>query len=107
MLSVGEPLNPQVVTWGQEALGRPVHDTWWQTETGGIMVANFAAVDIKPGSMGLPLPGIEVEIARRDAEGQVVLGLDGEPELLFGGEEGELVLRAGWPSMFRGYLARG
>ncbi len=104
VLSVGEPLNPQVVTWGVEALGRPVHDTWWQTETGGIMIANFAAVDIRPGSMGLPLPGIEAAVARRDAEGRVVLGQDGEPDLALHGEEGELVLLAGWPSMFRGYL---
>ena len=54
--SVGEPLNPQAVMWGMEAFGLPIHDNWWQTETGGIMIANFAAMDIKPGSMGKPLP---------------------------------------------------
>ena len=52
--SVGEPLNPEVVVWGQEAWGLPVHDNWWQTETGGIMIANFAATEIRPGSMGRP-----------------------------------------------------
>ena len=55
--SVGEPLNPEAVVWGQEALGLPVHDNWWQTETGGIMIANLAGADIRPGSMGRPLPG--------------------------------------------------
>jgi acetyl-CoA synthetase len=94
--SVGEPLNPEAVVWGQEALGQPFHDNWWQTETGGIMVANFAAMDIKPGSMGQPLPGIEAAVVRR-AEDRVTV-LD-EPDT-----EGELALRPGWPSMFRGYL---
>jgi acetyl-CoA synthetase len=102
--SVGEPLNPEAVVWGERTLGLPIHDNWWQTETGGIMVANFAATDIKPGSMGRPLPGIEAAIARRDADGDVVLR-DGAPVLIDDPDEaGELVLRAGWPSMFRGYL---
>jgi len=95
--SVGEPLNPEAVWWGQEALGLPIHDNWWQTETGGIMIANTAAMDIKPGSMGRPLPGVEALIARRDADGTV--RMIGEPDV-----EGELALRRGWPSMFRGYL---
>ena len=56
--SVGEPLNPEAVWWGKEVLGLAVHDNWWQTETGGIMIANTPAFDIKPGSMGRPLPGI-------------------------------------------------
>ena len=55
--SVGEPLNPEVVVWGEKAFGLPVHDNWWQTETGGIMIANLAGCDIRPGSMGRPLPG--------------------------------------------------
>jgi len=94
--SVGEPLNPEGVTWGQEALGLAIHDNWWQTETGGIMIANFAAMDVRPGSMGRPLPGVEAGIVRRGAEG----GLEEvEP-----GVQGELALRPGWPSMFRGYL---
>ncbi len=97
LASVGEPLNPEAVLWGCEAFGLPFHDNWWQTETGGIMIANYAAVEIRPGSMGLPLPGIEAAIIRRDAAG------DGAP-LAAAGEIGELALRRGWPSMFRGYL---
>ncbi|MFZ5469093.1 MAG: acetate--CoA ligase [Myxococcota bacterium] len=94
--SVGEPLNPEAVVWGVRALGQPIHDNWWQTETGGIMISNYRAMDVKPGSMGKPLPGVEAAIVRRFEGGQVeVLGPD---------EEGELALRPGWPSMFRGYL---
>jgi acetyl-CoA synthetase len=94
--SVGEPLNPEAVEWGHEAIGHPFHDNWWQTETGGIMIANVAAVEIRPGSMGKPLPGIEAAIVERDAEGRV-------EELHEPDQQGELALRAGWPSMFRGY----
>ncbi|KUY55184.1 acetate--CoA ligase [Burkholderia sp. RF2-non_BP3] len=95
--SVGEPLNPEAVWWGKAVLGLPIHDNWWQTETGGIMIANTPAFDIKPGSMGRPLPGVDAAIVQRDAGGGVQL-VD-EP-----GIEGELALRRGWPSMFRGYL---
>ena len=102
--SVGEPLNPEVVIWGEEAFGMPIHDNWWQTETGGIMVANYRAMEVRPGSMGRPLPGIDAAVARRDEDDQPVLAADGTLELLGPGEEGELVLRPGWPSMFRGYL---
>jgi acetyl-CoA synthetase len=101
--SVGEPLNPEVVQWGVEALGHPVHDNWWQTETGGIMVANYASMDIRPGSMGRPLPGVEAAILRRDAKGDVVVR-DGAAVVEDDGVEGELALRPGWPSMFRGYI---
>jgi acetyl-CoA synthetase len=94
--SVGEPLNPEGVVWGVDAFDHPFHDNWWQTETGGIMIANFAAMDIRPGSMGRPLPGVEAAIVRRAADG--VEAVD-EP-----GVQGELALRPGWPSMFRGYL---
>ena len=97
LASVGEPLNPEAVRWGVEAFGLPFHDNWWQTETGGIMVANFAAMDIRPGSMGKPVPGIEVAIVDAQKDGSVRV-LD-EP-----GAEGELALKPGWPSMFRGYL---
>ncbi len=103
--SVGEPLNPEVVLWGEEAFGMPIHDNWWQTETGGIMIANYRSMDVRPGSMGRPLPGIEAAVARRDAEGRPILAGDGSLELVTSpDEQGELVLRPGWPSMFRGYL---
>ena len=102
--SVGEPLNPEVVLWGQEVLGLPVHDNWWQTETGGIMIANYASSDIRPGSMGRPLPGIEAAILVRDEHGKVIKSDDGTALEAPPGQEGELALRPGWPSMFRGYL---
>jgi acetyl-CoA synthetase len=101
--SVGEPLNPEGVLWGVQALGLPVHDNWWQTETGGIMVANYAAMEVRPGSMGRPLPGITAAVLARAPGGELELR-DGEPIELGPGHEGELALRAGWPSMFRGYL---
>jgi acetyl-CoA synthetase len=97
MASVGEPLNPEAVVWSQQAFGRPFHDNWWQTETGGIMIANYASMDVKPGSMGRPLPGIEAAIVRRDEAGGVTVVFDSMVE-------GELALKAGWPSMMRGYL---
>ena len=103
--SVGEPLNPEVVLWSQEAFQLPAHDNWWQTETGGIMIANYRSMELRPGSMGRPLPGIDAAIARRGADDNPVLGPDGVLELVDDpGEQGELVLRPGWPSMFRGYL---
>lgn len=102
--SVGEPLNPEAVVWGQDVLGLPVHDNWWQTETGGIMIANYPAMDIRPGSMGRPLPGIEAALVARDADGKPVIK-DGQAVLVTGPDTmGELALRPGWPSMFRGYL---
>jgi acetyl-CoA synthetase len=96
LASVGEPLNPEAVVWGQEAFGLPFHDNWWQTETGGIMIANYATLDIRPGSMGKPLPGIEAAIVRQtdDTHVEVIE----EPD-----RQGELALRPGWPSMFRAY----
>ncbi|MCB2148073.1 MAG: acetate--CoA ligase [Deltaproteobacteria bacterium] len=95
--SVGEPLNPEAVVWGVKAMGMPIHDNWWQTETGGIMIANFPAMEIRPGSMGRPLPGIESAIVRRVAKDAVKV--IEAPDV-----QGELALRPGWPSMFRGYL---
>ncbi|HEX2531280.1 MAG TPA: acetate--CoA ligase, partial [Burkholderiaceae bacterium] len=95
--SVGEPLNPEAVWWGKEALGLPIHDNWWQTETGGIMIANTPAFDIKPGSMGRPLPGIDAYIVDKDESGKV--SIVEQPDI-----EGELALKRGWPSMLRGYL---
>ena len=91
MASVGEPLNPEGVTWGEEAFGMPIHDNWWQTETGAIMIANYNSMDIKPGSMGRPIPGVEAGII--DADGNDV------PD----GEGGNLAVRPPWPSMFQAY----
>jgi acetyl-CoA synthetase len=96
LASVGEPLNAEAVVWSEAVFGRPFHDNWWQTETGGIMIANLAAMDIRPGSMGRPLPGVEAAIVRRVGEDRIEV-LD-EPDV-----QGELALRPGWPSMFRGY----
>jgi acetyl-CoA synthetase len=96
LASVGEPLNPEAVVWSTEAFGRPFHDNWWQTETGGIMIANFPTLDIKPGSMGRPVPGVEAAIVERGKDGVTVVE---KPMAM-----GELALRPGWPSMFRGYL---
>lgn len=95
--SVGEPLNPEAVVWGEEKLKLPIHDNWWQTETGGIMIANLISQPIFPGSMGRPLPGIEAAIVRKTDDG----GAEVVTEPL---KEGELALKPGWPSMFRGYL---
>ncbi len=97
LASVGEPLNPEAVIWGQKAFGMPFHDNWWQTETGGIMIANYAPMDVRPGSMGKPLPGIEAGIVRKTKEGEV-------EEITEPDAQGELALRPGWPSMFRAYL---
>lgn len=97
MASVGEPLNPEAVAWGASAFGKPFHDNWWQTETGGIMISNYRAMDVKPGSMGRPLPGIVAGIVER-LEGGAVREVD-KPMAM-----GELALRPGWPSMMRAYL---
>jgi len=97
MASVGEPLNPEVVVWGVEAFGQPFHDNWWQTETGGIMITNFLSMDVKPGSMGRPLPGIKAGIVEHIEGG-------GVREITKPMAMGELALRPGWPSMMRGYL---
>jgi acetyl-CoA synthetase len=95
--SVGEPLNPEAVWWGKEVLGLPIHDNWWQTETGGIVIANTPALPIKPGSMGKPLPGMDAAIVSKRDDGAI-------EEITAPDTEGELALKPGWPSMFRGYL---
>jgi acetyl-CoA synthetase len=97
MASVGEPLNPEAVLWGVEAFGKPFHDNWWQTETGGIMISNFPCMDVKPGSMGRPLPGIVAGIVDVAENGTV-------KEVTAPVTTGELALRRGWPSMMRAYL---
>jgi len=89
LASVGEPLNPEAVFWGLKAFGLPFHDNYWQTETGGIVIANYPSMDIKPGSMGKPLPGIEAAVV--DKKGKKV-GVE---------VEGDLVLKPGWPSMMK------
>jgi len=95
LASVGEPLNPEAVVWSEKVFGQPFHDNWWQTETGGIMIANRPGMKVKPGSMGKPLRGIEAGIVERDGD---------EVRELGHGEIGELALRPGWPSMMRAYL---
>ena len=93
--SVGEPLDAELLRWAADVIGQPVHDEWWQTETGCIAIANLAATPIKPGSMGRPVPGIRAAVVHR-AGGLVVVD---EPDV-----QGELALEAGWPSMFRAYV---
>ena len=97
LASVGEPLNAEAVVWSDRAFGRPFHDNWWQTETGGIMIANYASMDIRPGSMGKPLPGVVAAIVEQGQDGKAI-PVDKPMSV------GELALQPGWPSMFRGYL---
>lgn len=94
--SVGEPLNAAAVHWSRQTFGRPIHDTWWQSETGAIMIANPPGEEVRAGSMGRALPGVDAAVVRREGDAVVMAGP---------GEDGELALRPGWPSMFRGYLA--
>ena len=94
--SVGEPLNAEAVVWGEKMFGMPILDNWWQTETGGIMIANYRSMKVKPGSMGKPLPGVEAAIAEVTDAG---LNMIMDPN-----KQGHLVLKKGWPSMFRAYL---
>lgn len=96
ILSVGEPLHAEAVLWGRENFDIPILDSWWQTETGGIMICNYPSMDVKPGSMGKPLPGIEAAIAEIN---------NGKIEILTEpAKQGQLVLKKGFPSMFRAYL---
>jgi acetyl-CoA synthetase len=96
ILSVGEPLHAEGVIWGREKFGIPILDNWWQTETGGIMIANYGSMVVKPGSMGKPLPGVEVGIARVEG-GELIF--EDQPDV-----EGHLVLRRDFPSIFRAYI---
>lgn len=89
VLSVGEPLNPEVVRWGMKVYGQRIHDTWWMTETGGQLICNYPSMPIKPGSMGKPLPGTQAAIV--DDQGNVL------PPLRMG----NLAIRTPWPSMMR------
>jgi acetyl-CoA synthetase len=87
VLSVGEPLNPEVVWWGWKTYGRRIHDNWWMTETGHILISNYASMAIRPGSMGKPVPGVKACIV--DDEGKEL-----PPNTL-----GNLVVKPGWPGM--------
>ncbi len=89
ILSVGEPLNPEVITWGLKAFELRIHDTWWMTETGAQMICNIPALEIRPGSMGKPIPGIEASI------------VDNEGNELPPNQMGNLAIKQGWPSMMR------
>jgi acetyl-CoA synthetase len=96
LASVGEPLNAEAVLWSERVYGLPFHDTFWQTETGAIMVSNYPGMKIKPGSMGKPFPGIEA----------TVLDLKTREPIARSGIVGLLAFRPGWPSMFRNYWSR-
>lgn len=89
VLSVGEPLNPEVIRWGMSAFGLRIHDTWWMTETGGQVICNYPCMEIRPGSMGKPIPGVKAAIV--DNEGNEV-----PPYTM-----GNLAIGKGWPSMMR------
>ncbi|RAL26035.1 acetate--CoA ligase [Thermoflavimicrobium daqui] len=89
ILSVGEPLNPEVVRWGLKVYQKRIHDNWWMTETGGILIANYPQMEIKPGSMGKPFPGIQAAI------------LDDEGNELPPYQMGNLAIKTPWPSMMR------
>jgi acetyl-CoA synthetase len=91
LCSVGEPLNPEAVIWGVQAFGHVFHDTWWQTETGAMHICNYPCMDVKPGSMGKPFPGVHAAV------------LDDEWHPLPPGSEGNLALRPEAPSIFRTY----
>jgi acetyl-CoA synthetase len=104
VVSVGEPLNPEAVVWGERTLGLPIHDTWWQTETGAIMISNFPGMQIRPGSMGRPMPGVFATVLERGDEGRARVADGAVQEITEPDVVGELALRPGWPSMFRTYL---
>jgi len=93
MCSVGEPLNPEGVLWGEKAFGMPFYDTYWQTETGAIVITNFPGMEIRRGSMGKPFPGIEA----------VVLDLETHEVITEPKKVGLIALKPGWPSMMREY----
>jgi len=93
LASVGEPLNAEAVIWSEKAFGKPFHDTFWQTETGCIVITNFPGMKIKPGSMGKPFPGIEATVVHPKT---------GDP-VERKGVVGLIALKPGWPAMFRSY----
>lgn len=93
LISVGEPLNAEAVLWSEQAFGKPFHDSYWQTETGSIVITNYPGMKIKPGSMGKPFPGIIATVLDQKTF---------EP-IRKPGSVGLIALKPGWPSMFRTY----
>jgi len=93
LASVGEPLNSEAVLWSERVFGKPFHDTYWQTETGSIMISNYPGMKIKPGSMGKPFPGIEVILLDPDTHEQI-----NHPDKI-----GLIAIKPGWPAMMRSY----
>jgi acetyl-CoA synthetase len=93
LASVGEPLNPEAVVWSRETFGRPFHDTYWQTETGAIVITNLPGMPIKPGSMGRPFPGVTATVL----DPRSLRPYDGP------GKVGIIALRPDFPSMMRAY----
>ncbi len=93
LASIGEPLNAEAVIWSDKVFGMPFHDTFWQTETGSMVVSNFPCMKVKPGSMGRPFPGMEV----------TVVDLKTHLPLNQKGVVGIIAVKPGWPAMFRGY----
>lgn len=93
LCSVGEPLNAEAVHWSKKVFGLPFHDTFWQTETGCIVVSNYPEMPIKAGSMGKPFPGITA----------TVVDLKTYQPIKKAGAVGLIALKPGWPSMFRTY----
>ncbi len=93
LASVGEPLNSEAVIWSEKVFGKPFHDTYWQTETGVIMIANYPGMKVKPGSMGKPFPGIT---------GVILDPVSHEP-IAEAGKIGLIAFKPGWPSMMRTY----
>ena len=93
LASVGEPLNAEAVIWSEKVFGLPFHDTYWQTETGSMMITNFPGMEIRPGSMGKPFPGIT---------GTVLDPKTHEP-IKEPGSMGLIAFKPGWPAMMRTY----
>ena len=93
LISVGEPLNAEGVIWSEQAFGKPFHDSYWQTETGSIVITNYPGMKVKPGSMGKPFPGITATVLDQKTF---------EP-ITTPGKVGLIALKPGWPSMFRAY----
>ncbi len=87
--SVGEPLNPEVIRWGMKVFNLRIHDTWWMTETGAQLICNYPCMEIRPGSMGKPLPGVKAAI------------VDDQGNELPPNRMGNLAIKKGWPSMMK------